>query len=105
MSQIRIIYTIFKNSEEAHTITKNLLEKKLIACANTFPAINSSYIWNEKLEISKETPALLKTNDENIDKVIREIEATHSYDVPCIISIKVEKCNALYEKWVASQLN
>ncbi len=93
-----IVYTTCKDKEEAQKIAKHIVEKKLAACANYFP-INSIYEWQAKLQEDNEFVLLLKTVDENFDKVKEEVEKIHSYEVPCILKINAE-ANEEYMDWV-----
>ena len=40
----------------AERITQQLLERKLAACVNVLPAVQSHYVWQGKLEQSTEIP-------------------------------------------------
>ena len=93
-----ILYVTHKNLENAQKIASDLLQKKLIACANFFP-ITSSYWWKGKIENSEEIVSLLKTRKENWEKVKSEIKKIHPYETPCIMKINAE-ANADYESWI-----
>jgi periplasmic divalent cation tolerance protein len=93
-----LIYITCKDEKEAKKIAKHLLEKKLIACANFFP-INSMYWWEGKIQDDKEFLLLVKTAEKNYEKVKKEVESIHSYDVPCILKIDTEG-NKEYMDWV-----
>jgi len=86
--------------KEAQKVAKDLLENKLIVCANFFP-IRSMYWWNNKIENSDEVVSILKTTKTNWEKAKEKIGNLHSYEVPCIIKIDVE-ANSQYESWIHS---
>lgn len=96
-----IIYITHKNLKEAKKIANHLLEKKLVGCVNFFP-VQCSYLWNGKIENSKEIVTLVKTKKENWLKVKREVEKIHPYDVPCIMKLDV-KANENYYKWIKQE--
>ena len=98
---IILIYATFENLEQAKKIANHLLEKKLIACVN-FIHIENFYWWNEKIENANEILAILKTRQENWEKVKSEIKKLHSYDIPCIIKIDVE-ANKEYKEWIIQE--
>lgn len=95
------IYCTHKNKEEAEKITKHLLKKRLIACANFFP-IESSYLWKGKIESGKEIVSLLKTKEELWERVKKEIEKIHPYETPCILKIGTE-ANLSFEKYIQEE--
>jgi periplasmic divalent cation tolerance protein len=102
MDKLKIIYITCPNIEEAKNIAKELLEKKLIACANMLP-IESLYVWEDKLTEDKEIVLLLKTKQEKANIVEEEIKKIHSYDIPCILKLDAE-ANPEYNKWVEEQI-
>ncbi len=94
-----IIYTTCKSLNEAKKISCHLIKKKLCACTNFFP-INSIYKWKGKIINDKEIGLFIKTKDDNFAKIKREVKKIHSYTTPCIISIKVNKADRKYLKWL-----
>jgi periplasmic divalent cation tolerance protein len=96
-----IIYVTHENSEEAQKIVKHLLDKKLIACANTMP-ITSCYWWEGNQANAEEIVTLLKTRDEFWEQIKTEIESIHPYKIPCILKIDVE-ANDAFEKWIEEE--
>ena len=96
-----IIYTTHPNKEEAKKVVNTLLEKKLIACAN-FLTTESYFNWKGARQEVNEVIALLKTREENWEKVKEQIIKLHSYDTPCVIKLPVES-NEGFEKWVEAE--
>jgi periplasmic divalent cation tolerance protein len=96
-----IIYITHPDLKTAKKIAGELLERRLIACANYFP-IESAYWWQGKVEHSKEIVSLVKTSSKNWVKVKAAVEQLHPYDTPCIIKIEAEANND-YEKWIKTE--
>jgi len=96
------LYATAKDIKEAKSISKNLLEKKLIACSNMFP-IESMYLWQGKIKEEKEVVLILKTIRRNVAKVKEEILRIHSYSLPCITEISVNP-NEKYAEWLIKTL-
>ena len=94
------VYATFASVEEAQRIGRQVVEERLAACINIFPAIGSIYRWQGKVETAEEAAAVLKTTDECVDALMTRIAALHSYDVPCIVSSPVEKILSNYAGWV-----
>lgn len=95
---MRIIYITCEDMKEAKKISRHLIEKKLVACANIFP-INSIYPWKNEIKEENEVVVLLKTNS-NYEKIESEIKKLHSYKVPAIYSWTVDKINQDYSDWI-----
>lgn len=90
------------SNEEAKKIASTLLEKKLIACVNFIPQIESMYEWEGKLETSQEVLMIIKTKKALTEEVTKEIKSLHSYLVPESIVLDVDSVgsNKDYINWV-----
>ncbi len=98
-----MIYTGFitcKDTAEARKIVQKLLQKKLIACGNIIPAIESHFWWEGKIDTSNEVLLLVKTVEKNVNKVIQETTKLHSYDLPAIEFIQVAKAEDKLANWI-----
>lgn len=98
-----LVYVTCKDTEEAKKISKNLLEKRLIACANMFP-INSMYWWEEKMNEDEEVALILKTKKEKFGEIKKEIKKVHSYKVPCILSFDIKQCDEDFLNWIKKEI-
>ncbi|MFH1649521.1 MAG: divalent-cation tolerance protein CutA [Candidatus Woesearchaeota archaeon] len=96
-----IVYVTHPSKEHANKIIDHLLNKKLIACANSFP-IESAYWWKGEIARENEIVTILKTTPNNWDAVKKEIESIHDYEVPCIIKLDVQ-ANKAYEDWIQKE--
>jgi|TARA_B100002003_G_C13973855_1_gene471190 periplasmic divalent cation tolerance protein len=97
-----LIHITCKDEKEAEKISRHLLEKKLIACANLHP-IRSLYWWKGKIQDENEVVIMAKTLDKNYNKIKEEVSKMHSYDIPCILKIDAE-ANESYDKWVKEEV-
>ena len=96
-----LIYITCKDKREAEKISKHMLKKRLIACANIFP-VKSLYNWKGRLCRADEAVLLAKTNDRMYDNVRKEVRKIHSYEIPCIIKMKAD-ADREYENWVSHE--
>ena len=97
--QYSSIYITTGNEDEAKRIGRTLVEEKLAACINILP-IQSIYRWQGVIEEEGEAVMFVKTKAELADEVIARVQELHSYDVPCIVALLIEKGSADYLKWV-----
>lgn len=95
------IHWTCRNLEEARTISKALLEKRWIACANLIPHVESLYIWNGKLETDVEVKVLFKSHNRHYEEIRLFIEENGSYEVPEITKIYLDGINPSYMKWLS----
>jgi periplasmic divalent cation tolerance protein len=86
--------------EEARRICRELVEKKLVACANIIPHVESIYIWEDKVESGSESKVFLKTLDFHFELVRDYIKEHCSYAVPEISKIPIDSGNPDYFRWV-----
>ena len=94
-----IVSTTTDSKENAEAITESLLQKKLIACAQS-STIDSSYKWQGKIIRAKEIRLQMKTKKSLFTQITDEIEALHTYDVPEIIMVPLVNANEFYLKWI-----
>ena len=97
-----IIYITCKDETEAEKLGKKIVEEKLAACYNFF-CINSGYPWQGKIQEDNEYVLLLKTKEENYEKIKVKVKQMHSYEIPCILKLNVE-ANKEYEDWLNEQV-
>jgi periplasmic divalent cation tolerance protein len=97
---IYLVYCTVANVESAKSIARVLVNKKLAACCNIIPAVNSIYCWRGEVEESQEVLMLIKTSQKKYEQLEKEIKMIHSYSVPEIIATKLETGSAAYIDWI-----
>jgi periplasmic divalent cation tolerance protein len=99
-----LIYITTSGEEESEKIAKTLLEEKLVACANIIPSMISLYWWEGKIEQDSESILILKTFSEKFKIVLGRVKQIHSYDIPCVIEIKINRGSSDYLNWLNGSL-
>jgi periplasmic divalent cation tolerance protein len=94
-----LIYITAEDEDEARQIGKTLVKERLAACVNIHP-VKSVFRWQGKIEEEEEVAMLVKTKAELADRVIKRVKELHSYEVPDIISIPIDKGYPDYLKWI-----
>ena len=88
----------------ANNIAQALLEKRLAACVNIFPAVTSFYRWQEKIEKAVEIPLLIKTTVACLKDIEQTLCAMHPYAVPELLVYPVEGGLSTYLEWIAASV-
>ncbi|MBI1956554.1 MAG: divalent-cation tolerance protein CutA [Acidobacteria bacterium] len=96
-----IVLVTGSNTRECKRIARHLLEKRLIACANLMPQVNSLYHWKGKIADEKECLMILKSTRELFPALRMEVEKLHSYSVPEVIALPIIDGSANYLNWIA----
>jgi len=86
--------------EEAAAIGRALVEEGLAACVNLVGPIRSIYRWQAKVQDERECLLLIKTRAALYAAVEARVRALHSYDVPEIIAVQIDRGSAPYLDWV-----
>lgn len=94
-----VIISTYPNKKSILKIANYVVKKHLAACVN-FTKIDSVYIWQNKLENTKEFLALFKTTNTKKEILKKEIKKLHPYQVPEIMELKVNSVNKSYLDWL-----
>jgi periplasmic divalent cation tolerance protein len=98
--QYRIVLVTCGSIAEARRIGRNLVEKKLAACANIVPRVESIYRWKGKVERAREVLVVIKTTAKRLRELEREVKRAHSYDVPEFIVLPIIAGSRNYLAWL-----
>lgn len=101
---INLIYITTGSKDEAVMIGKALINAGLAACVNIVENMHSMYMWDGKLQDDKETILIAKTTKARVSDLIEKVNALHSYDCPCIVSLPVSDGNPAFLKWIAEEV-
>jgi periplasmic divalent cation tolerance protein len=99
MSSFLLVVTTVGNRDEARRIARALVERGLAACAQ-ISAIESHYAWQGAIEHDDEFRVLFKVAASAYETVERAIRELHSYELPAIHAIPVERAWEPYRAWV-----
>ena len=101
MSDARIVLTTTGSQEEARKIAHALVERRLAACVNIVPQIESVYRWQGKVETAAEWLLVIKTQASAFERVRATVKELHSYDLPECVMLEVAAGSNEYLNWIA----
>lgn len=100
MTDARVVLTTTDSQHEASRIATELVERRLAACVNIIPQIESIYRWEGKMERSSECLLIIKTEASAFDRLRDAIQELHSYDVPECIMLEITHGSETYLQWI-----
>ncbi len=80
-----LVYCPFPDRETARSVASQLLDEKLIACANILGAVESIFEWEDERGSSTEIAVLFKTHNKVLDQAVARLSDLHPYDVPAVL--------------------
>lgn len=103
-SEFSLFYVTFPSEAVAKKISATLLEEQLVACTNLFPEIQSQYLWQGKIESSKECVMILKSLSRLKEPLQARLKSLHPYETVCFLEIRLESGNPEYLQWLKGSL-
>jgi periplasmic divalent cation tolerance protein len=100
MTNKRIVLTTASSKQESKKIAHELVERRLAACVNIIPKIESVYRWEGKVEEAQEYLLVIKTTEAAFVQLREAIQRLHSYQVPECIAVAVEEGSLPYLQWI-----
>jgi periplasmic divalent cation tolerance protein len=94
-----VIVSTYPDKKSISRVARIVVEKKLAACVN-YTAINSVYIWKNKIQDTTEFLALFKTTNDSKQKLKETIARSHPYEVPEIVELKMDNVSLPYMNWL-----
>ena len=82
-----------------------LVDKRLAACVQILPEIQSVYRWKDRVERASELLLLAKTTRARFDELDRAVCEIHSYETPEIVAVSIIEVSQPYLKWLLAALN
>mmetsp|Transcript_35778 Transcript_35778/g.93262 ORF Transcript_35778/g.93262 Transcript_35778/m.93262 type:complete len:154 (-) Transcript_35778:99-560(-) len=98
--EFSIAYVTVPSREAGKAIAADIIEKKLAACVNIIPGVESLYWWEGKMESSNELMMMIKTRTSLVPQLVERVKAMHEYDVCEVITSPIDAGNPAYMKWL-----
>jgi len=106
MSTDKFVVLVTCNSvKEGRKIGRALVEARLAACVNVLQTpIESIYRWKGSVGTAKEFLLIIKTSRARLKALEAAVKRLHSYDVPEIIALPIEKGSRDYLAWLSESV-
>lgn len=103
MGDFASVYVTCPDEATAARIAREVVERRLAACANILPPIRSVYRWEGRVEEASEVAMLLKTRRGKVQELTEAVARMHPYEVPCVVAFELGSGHPPYFDWVASE--
>jgi len=95
-----VVFTTLASVDEAVTLVRVLLDRRLIACGNILPGGRSIYRWEGKVADEQEVIVLLKTRASRVEALEMAFGELHPYKVPELLALPVSAGLHKYLEWI-----
>ena len=103
--KIILVLTSVGSEQQALTIAEEIMDKELAACVNILPQMRSIYRFKGKVFDDEENLLLIKTTEDNYQEVCTLISQMHTYEIPEIVGIDVDKCQSNVLSWISQNVH
>jgi periplasmic divalent cation tolerance protein len=104
MTDKRLVLSTAGSQEEARKIAHALVDRRLAACVNIVPGVESVYRWQGKVETATEWLLVVKTTAAAFPTLSKALRELHSYGVPECLMLTVEDGDAAYLEWIGESV-
>lgn len=104
MTDTKLVFTSTGSHEEARSIARALVERRLAACVNIVPQIESIYRWRENVDETQEWLLVIKTTSSAFERVRDAVKELHSYELPECICLPIEDGSPGYLSWIGDSV-
>ena len=98
-----LVYITARDSEEAAVIGRDLVTKRLAACANVHGPIVSIFRWEGEIQEDEESVLIAKTTDDKVEALTARVLEIHSYDCPCVVALPIASGHSEFLDWIAAE--
>jgi len=97
-----MVYVTAPDRATARRIARAVVDRRLAACANLWPA-ESVYHWRGTREETREFVIVFKTRESLLRRLIAEVRRLHPFQVPCIVSYPMGPALPEYLDWIDAE--
>jgi periplasmic divalent cation tolerance protein len=98
-----VVLTTVTSEDEAMTLVRALLDRRLIACGTLLPGARSLYRWEDRIADEPEVVVLLKTRAERVAALESAFADLHPFKVPELLALPVSAGMEQYLGWIGRE--
>ena len=91
------------DAETGARLARQLVEERLVACANLLTGVRSIYRWEGEIEEAGEVLLVLKTGAGRLREVAARVKALHPYALPEVVALPIVGGSRDYLDWLLAE--
>ena len=95
-----LIWCPFADEASAAAAARQLLDERLIACANILAPMRSLYTWQGERGEASEVGVLFKTDAAVLERATARLAEIHPYDTPAVLGWRTDTAAAPTAEWL-----
>ena len=95
-----VVFITIPTKDQAKKLASFLLSKKVAACVNIISGVESFFWWQKKIDKTKESLLVVKTQKKLFNKLVKAVKSKHPYSVPEVIALPIVSGNKDYLDWI-----
>lgn len=95
-----IVFVTAPSLDVARQLSAGILERRLAACANLVPGMESHYWWEGKICQENEILIILKTTEARLAELETHVLEAHPYDTPEFVAWPLTTGSEKYLAWL-----
>jgi periplasmic divalent cation tolerance protein len=104
MAEYIQLFTTTERRDDAEMISREVVEKRLAACAQVLGPITSTYWWKEEIEKTEEWLCIMKSRSDLFKELEEAIKSIHPYEVPEIVAAPIVLGSHSYLEWLGQEI-
>jgi periplasmic divalent cation tolerance protein len=105
MTEEIAIFVTTNTLELTHKIAEELVKRRLAACVNVIPGIDSIYRWEGEIQHEREFLLIIKSSRNRFDEIEAAVKELHTYEVPEVIALPIELGSQSYLEWLRGNIS
>jgi periplasmic divalent cation tolerance protein len=103
VSSFAVVLSTAGSEEEARSLARALVGRRLAACVNVVPGVRSIYRWKGAVHDEPEWILVIKTRSAQFEAVREAIRELHSYEQPEVVRLEIAEGDEAYLRWIEDE--
>ena len=98
-----VVLTTASSGEQAETLARALVDRRLAACVSVVPGVRSFYRWKGEVHADDEHLLVIKAAASAFEALRTAIRELHPYDTPEIVLLRIDAGDPDYLAWLTRE--